>query len=127
MSITVGIDALGFGHIAADGDVVIADFVASLSGFYQDPQFAQVENVLCDLRTARIKLSAVEIRQLVGYVRARRRAGRRRTAVVASEDLAFGLSRMFGAWTESSAADSDELEMRVFRDADAATAWLQGT
>ncbi len=72
-----------------------------------------------DLRGADIDWSSDEIRSFAGWVRANRLPGDGRTAVVVDRDFHFGLARMYEVFS----ADLP-VEFVVFRDVEAATAWM---
>jgi hypothetical protein len=84
-----------------------------------DPGFSPDYRQLADLRrVTALTVNGDAIKEAAGLLVFD--AGTRR-AIVASADVAYGLSRMFAAYAEHSA----EQHVRVFRDLGAAQQWLE--
>ncbi len=118
-------------EIVEDSGVIIASAVGQFSGaiwlearkrMFEDPDFRPGLNVLLDLSRAELdeakKEKTAEGAQKFGDHASR--IGHIRFAVVAKSDLAFGVSRAWGAWLSSAGF----VEVNVFRDMDAARDWL---
>jgi hypothetical protein len=75
---------------------------------------------LWDLRNATSALSSNEMERLAQAALARDKGGASRVAIIAEEDVIYGLSRVFEVYRESS-----EVKVRTFRDLDEAQGWLQ--
>jgi hypothetical protein len=98
------------------------EFLSSYRSFLEDPRFDPSFNLLVDLRrTSSTPRSSGALRTLAQFIRGvfRHNAVRPKVAVIAPEDLSFGLARMYEAFSESVL-----WEFAVFRAADAALAWL---
>lgn len=86
-----------------------------------DPDVLAGRDELVDLRAVDgARMSSAGLRQLAGVFEAHEKGEPGRVAIVASSDLAFGLSRMYQAFRSQSMS-----EIRVFRDLDEACRWLE--
>lgn len=103
---------------SAQGLVRFDDLAAHLQAL-MDAGVARVPQLI-DARDAQHELSASDIRRLVELV-SHLQAAYRRTALVVSTPMDFGMARMYGALAEK--VDPD---FSVFRDLGEAEAWLQG-
>lgn len=75
---------------------------------------------ICDFRYCQLKLSTGEVRILAARAaKAAEGRGASKQAILAADDLTFGIGRMFCAFT----ADQP-VETQVFRDVDAMARWL---
>ncbi len=103
-----------------EGPLVYADVEQAMKSFYEG---SVSRNVLWDLRNASVEgFTAAEVKQLAASpdrFTEERRGGR--TAIVASGDLAFGLSRMFQSFGESKDLP---FPIRVFRAKEEALDWI---
>ena len=104
------------------GEVADADLVPTYSRIYADPAWRPGLHELVDLRGANVDgITGDGLRALAALVS--RCVGdaeqRFRTAVIVSQDIGFGLARMYGAYS----AESPE-EVQVFRDPQSALRWL---
>jgi hypothetical protein len=102
------------------GEVVFEELRTALTRLYESPEFKPDQNSLWDLREAKLEtMSAEQARSISDLVRGHRgttSAGR--SALVVSEDLAFGMSRMIEMRLDGSH------QVRVFWDLSEATSWL---
>ncbi len=108
-----------FRHI---GDVPDDEFLAAYREFFQSSDVIAAIRLLVDLsETVSSPRSSQALRSLAELMRKVYGGGetRRRVAVVAPADLSFGLARMYQVFS-----DNVPWEFVVFRDADAARAWL---
>ena len=98
------------------------EFLAFYKEFFDSDNYASSMNLLVDLRKADSSPRSKEVlRDFAGFVSGRL-AGivtHPKVAVVASQDLSFGLARMYEVF-----ADSVPWDFVVFRAIDAALAWL---
>jgi hypothetical protein len=98
---------------------------AEIAGAFQElvvlPGFRAGLKCVVDFRSAHTSLTGGQIRQLVHVARGTDHAwGTTKWAVIASDDVIFGLSRMYSSLT----ADH-EVTTHVFRSSDAANDWLE--
>ena len=102
------------------GNLTEQGLLNSIQSFYEDSPSLYT---LCDYSDASIdRLSMAFVRQLYSMVRKlgfARQGGK--TAVVAPEDLKYGLARMFQIMSDT---DDFPFETRVFRSDDEAKQWL---
>jgi len=103
---------------AADGTVTFRDISAHLDIEQRNNDLGRAE--LVDARNATTDLSAEDVRRLVQRAADMLRTGRLGpTAIVTTDDVVFGMSRMYAMRAEGVGA-----EARVFRDVESATRWL---
>jgi hypothetical protein len=102
----------------AAGVLKLRDLEENRAALLADPAFDPTYDHLFDLRGVGSIVFPTEDVERATSVRAFSEASRR--AVVAPEDLSFGLARMYGAHR----GDLSEL-VRVFRDLDQALRWLE--
>jgi hypothetical protein len=121
MSLTLEFDANGVAWLIAAGEVSCDDAIASVRQLYADARFAAPSRAVWDLRAGRAVMSSEEIRRFADHVRANRPEGHGRAAVVAHDDLSFGIARMYELMTAETPVD-----VQVFRNVDEATRWLAG-
>ncbi|MCW8955879.1 MAG: hypothetical protein OQL09_03280 [Gammaproteobacteria bacterium] len=94
-----------------------------LDGLISNPDFKQDMNVVWDFREVTdINFSAEELKQIVGYTEAHLayRKPDYKLALVASDDLIFGLARMFMAYSEHL-----PIKITTLRTLKEAMAWVQ--
>lgn len=102
------------------GEVTANEVLAALTGLLDSPEYRPGLNGLVDLRESDMDPDAKEIRKIAALlINNKERIGESRSAIVVSEDLAYGLARMFEAY-----ADESSIETRIFRDMEAARSWL---
>ena len=104
------------------GIVPDEEFLSTYKALYEDPRFDTSLDQLIDLRQADSSARSSETLQaLAGFMRKQLQdvTKRPRVAVIAPQDVSFGLARMYEAFT-----DSVDWEFVIFREPDAALAWL---
>jgi hypothetical protein len=105
------------------GRVTASDLWAALDKFYDD---SPTLLALCDLSQADLSsLSGQELKQIVEFTKSRaavRRGGR--TAIVAPEDLQYGMARVYQSLAE---IHRHPVAIRAFRAGEEALQWLQET
>lgn len=107
-------------HIVT-GALTLDDLRAELESVYLQPALQRLAS-LWDVREARIDMTSAEMRQIADFIGKRwRPAGSVRAALVVSQDYNFAMSRMLEMLLEGRSAN----EVMVFRDIDAAEAWLK--
>ena len=85
-----------------------------------DPEFSAATRGLVDLRHGSVdELTTVDV-QTFAHLPALPRQSEMRLAVVATDPVAYGMSRMYAMFRENTLAG----EARVFRDYDEAMSWL---
>ena len=106
------------------GKLTAAAFTATLRALIDNPEFQPGMGIVWDLRRGTvIGLKADEIKGVVYYVANRVEArGRGRLAIVVSQDVDYGIGRMFAAYAEQTG-----IERRVFRDLEEAVHWASRT
>jgi hypothetical protein len=105
-----------------DGFVTNGEFKSFYKSLYEDNQFDLSFNMLVDLRQAESSVRSAETLQESAEFMKRQYESTTATpkvAVVAPEDISFGLARMYEAFSEEV-----PWEFEVFRATDAALAWL---
>ena len=107
------------GVFSSEGDVEFEEGSRVLANGLDQLVDEGLHRVVFDIRRSNETRSPDEVRAIADIVKSRIAVGR--MAVVASDDLYFGLGRMFQAFTAS-----DGLEVGVFRDYDEAIQWMGG-
>ena len=120
MSISLRFDAGGIAHLTVEGEIALDEAIDSMRELYEETRYTEPTRLLWDLRAARFTLSNTEIEMFADFIRTNRTQGRGRAAVVATEDLSFGLSQMYGLKTYDIPVD-----VEAFRDFDDAINWLK--
>lgn len=107
------------------GLVVIEDFYKIAPQIVSDPRFSSNVNMIWDVRqmdsasfTREFAESLIKLRVQIADKR-----GDARLAIVASDDLAYGMSRMYQGMTEGDFRQS----LNVFREPEEASAWINST
>ena len=119
MPLDLKFDADGVAWLIAAGDVSWGDAIDAVRRLYADPRFTARARAVWDLRAGQTLLDTEEVRRLADHVDTGRPEGRGRTAIVAGDDLTFGVGRMY-----EQIAASGPVDVHVFRDVEAATRWL---
>jgi hypothetical protein len=104
------------------GIVPDEEFLSFYRTYYEDPRTDKTNNILVDLRqTESIARSSEALITFADTARAHTPmiSPRPRIAVIAPEDLSFGMARVYEAFS-----DLVPVDFNVFRAADAALAWL---
>jgi hypothetical protein len=109
----------GIAHYLATGLITREEILSVINQVYGDPQYRAPWRSLWEMRGAKPAINADELRSVVDHVRTHRPSTTGKIAIVAAEDLSFGLARMF----EFLAGDQP-VETRVFRDSEHARRWL---
>ncbi|UCF93005.1 MAG: hypothetical protein JSW39_02280 [Desulfobacterales bacterium] len=106
-------------HVGAVSD---DEFLSFYKALYEDTQFDKSFNLLVDLRqTESAVRSAGALNEFADFMRGQfvDTTARSKVAVVAPEDISFGLARMYEVFS-----GDVPWEFAVFRAAEAASAWL---
>jgi hypothetical protein len=104
-----------------EDEVTYQDFVEYRENLLAQPaRPASKALVLCDYRTARIALSSEEMWRIKGKSdKVADFFGGAKVAIVAADDLGFGMARMY-----SMASEPGDFEVEVFKTVAQACAWL---
>lgn len=114
-------DALGVVAIRYWGDLAYSEIAGAFDELVALPGFRTGLKCVADFRRAHTSLTGGEIRRLAVVARSTDHAwGATKWAVIASDDVVFGLSRMY-----SSLTSSHEVMTHVFRSGRAADDWLE--
>jgi hypothetical protein len=108
-----------FRHV---GEVTDTEFLTFYQGFFEDSDVSSALNLLVDLQqTSSAPRSGEALRLLAEFLHGKfgGRPEQRRIAVVAPQHLSFGLARMYEVFSACL-----PWEFVVFRDHEAALAWL---
>lgn len=101
------------------GDVTGEEYRAHLIAMLQDPDALRAGRSLTDLRQANVLASGAELNAIGSAEAVPRLAGRPwRNAVLVSSTVNYGVARQYQIFSGSEGSDD------VFRDYDAALAWL---
>jgi len=109
----------GVAFFSVSGTISLEDLRAALSELYATRPPGLPRNHLWDFREAEVDWSSDEIRGFASWVGANRQPDEGRTAVVVATDFHFGLARMYEVFSSDF-----PVEFVVFRDLEAATAWV---
>ena len=105
-----------------EGVVSDDEFLSTYTACHEDPRFDRAFNVLVDLRRTESDVRSSSVLRAFADFRHRWFGDKQvhaKVAVIAPQDLSFGLARMYEIYSETVPVD-----FVVFRAADAALAWL---
>ncbi len=121
MSLTIDLEstegiciAIVHGSLSLDE---LKESAATMWGVVEGPNV----RILWDLRDAKLDLDSAEVSDLANTMKRLAASAQPRVAFVVSQDLEFGLVRMYGVFREE-----DGVRTSVFRDKERAIAWLAG-
>ena len=120
MPISVHFDASNLVTVVVDGIVSVEEAFAGVMEVYRDPRFVSPTRVLCDLGRGSVSWDRDQVARMTEFVRTHRAEGRGRTAVLVSDEVTYGLGRMYQLQAQGSGS-----EVQVFRDRSEALAWLR--
>ena len=110
----------GMLFIVAEGETDQSERLAAMQTWISDPEFRPGLRTLADFSEASNVPSLSELEEIVGYIRRYASViGQKKIAIVTARAVSFGVARQFGAL-----APGDILTVQVFKDRDAALAWL---
>ena len=104
------------------GTIDDQEFISSYHSLFEEDRFDPAMDLLVDLRQAdSSKRSQEAIQEFAGYLKGwmQKTEERSRVAVIAPEDVSFGLARMYEVYAEPAHRD-----FMVFRETNAALEWL---
>jgi hypothetical protein len=106
-----------------DGPMRLDELYEAIKRLYRNTYPPPTKNILCDFRNASVdEIQSDEAEDLAFFattIDKRKKIGR--TAIVATDDLVFGVSRIFGALI-----NNIKVDFGVFRDFDEAYKWVTG-
>ena len=112
----------GFGEVTVCGDVSADEFLDVFAAAWRNAAYAATERAVWNLVRAQSAMRFEDLLRIARWISASKQGrGPRKIAVIAPQDVMFGLSRMFDALRPDLA-----VSVGVFRTADAAREWLAG-
>jgi len=111
-----------FAYVKASRKVTVDEIMTAGARMFAEAEWANGFNILCDYReTTEFNLSNEDIQRVVAQDKAHEpNFDKSKSAIVATSDLVFGLSRMWEILSENT-----NLTTMVFRDIHKAIAWLK--
>jgi len=110
-------------QLTASGAITGKEILQALQELLTDPDFKTNMDVLWDFRAVTTRnIDTQEIKDLVTFIRANqtKRGSDYRVALVVSQDLHYGLARMYEAYSQDLPA-----QIKIFGKLDEAIAWLK--
>lgn len=114
-------DARGWGRTTISGEITPAGLVELLETAWSDPRYSKVDTALWNFLDAHTSMRLDDLMQFNDWIaRTKRDRGARTVAIVAADDVIFGVGRMFHAV-------QPELgwKVSIFRNEAEAIAWLE--
>jgi hypothetical protein len=110
------------GTFIANGSLLFDEVQEAIQQFYTNTNPLPSRNILWDLRNASVNEirsdEAGQLAQLAVRIDKRKEIGK--TAIVASSDLVYGVSKIFEAYT-----GNPDIKFQVFRDMEDALEWIE--
>jgi hypothetical protein len=121
MAMTYKIDSeRGMLFVCADGETTQPERLAAMDAWVTDPEFRPGLQTLADFSKSSNVPTLAELDEIVGYIRRHASAiGQAKIAIITARPVTFGVARQFGALVPRGL-----LTVQVFKDRDAALAWL---
>jgi hypothetical protein len=111
----------GWSRVTVSGDIALETFCKLLDAAWSDAEYSKIGTAIWNFVDARTSMRLDDVMQLTSWIAsAKDGRGAKTIAIVAADDLIFGVGRMFHAiqpgagWT-----------LHVFRGESEATAWLR--
>lgn len=109
----------GMLFVVAEGESTQAERMAAMQRWLSDPDFRPGLQTLADFSQATNVPSLSELEEIVEHIRRHASViGQKKIAIVTSRPVTFGVARQFGALAPGL------MTVQVFKDRDAALAWL---
>jgi stage II sporulation SpoAA-like protein len=106
--------------VAAEGETSQEERLAAMQTWMNDPEFRPGLQTIADFSKSANVPTLAELEEIVGYMKRHARAiGQKKIAIVTDRPVSYGVARQFGAL-----APGGLLTVRVFKDRNAALAWL---
>ena len=103
-----------------DGYVSTDEIIEGLRNIMNHPDFRPGLNGIADLRNSDLNTFSADVKRIAELlVEYRDKTGPSRTAVLVSNDVTFGMTRVFQVFAEQSS-----VETAIFRDMEEAVQWL---
>jgi hypothetical protein len=111
----------GWGRVTITGELALEDFLRLMEAAWTDPAYGKAPVAIWNFHGIQTSMRLDSLMELTDWISAQKR-GRGATAIamVASEDLAFGIGRMFQAVQHKLG-----LDLGVFRNEHDAARWLK--
>ena|SRR2546426_2706342 len=107
--------------VVGKGAITQAERIEAMRAWISDPLFRPGLNTLCDFSAATSTPSLDDLENIVRLIGQHSEAiGRKKTAIVTSQAVTFGVARQFQILAEST-----PLTVGVFTDMESAVAWLR--
>jgi hypothetical protein len=121
MPMSYKIDAdRGLLFVVGEGEVSQAERLAAMQSWMKDPEFRPGLQTLADFSESENVPTLAELEEIVTYIKRHASAiGQVKIAMVTNRAVTFGVARQFGAL-----APGGFLTVQMFKDRDAALAWL---
>jgi len=111
----------GWGRVTVSGDVALPGLAALLKAVWTDPEYSRVKTALWNFLDARTTMRLDDIMQLKSWISdAKGNRGAKTIALVAADDVIFGVGRMFHA-----VQPEFGWKVCIFREESEAIAWLR--
>ncbi len=121
MPISYTIDSdQGVVYALVEGTFTLEEMLSTIGKVVQDPKFRKGFAVLSDHRSIVSPATTNQVQSLVRHARQFEILAGTKWAIVTTNDLSFGMMRMFSAL-----AETIPMRIEVFRDYDEALAWLK--
>ena len=109
----------GMLFVVAEGESTQPERLAAMQGWLSDPDFRPGLQTLADFSQATNVPTLSELEEIVEHIRRHANViGQKKIAIVTSRPVTFGVARQFGALAPGL------MTVQVFKDRDAALAWL---
>lgn len=113
----------GLLFVVGEGDTSQAERLAAMQTWLNDPEFRPGLQTLADFSESTNVPTLAELEEIVLLIKKNASAiGQVKIAMVTSRPVSFGVARQFSAL-----APGGFLTVQVFKDRDAALAWLEGS
>ena len=105
--------------IMAEGEISQSERMEAMKAWLTDPEFRPGLNTLADFTDTTNVPTLQELEEIVDHIRRNVAViGQKKIAIVTTRPVTFGVARQFGALAPG------PVTVQVFRDRDAAVAWL---
>lgn len=122
MDFRIGVDPeTGWGRVDVSGNIALDDLYRLFAAAWEHPDYARAELAVWHIFKARTTMRFDDLMQLTHWLVANKKGrGPKRIAIVAHDDVTFGMSRMFDNLQQEFG-----WEVQVFRSAATANEWLR--
>lgn len=111
----------GWGRVTVTGEVALEGLAQLLKAAWTDPEYSRIETALWNFLDARTSMRLEDLMQLKAWISgAKGDRGARTIALVAADDVIFGVGRMFHA-----VQPEVGWKVSIFREESEAIAWLK--